>query len=179
MDETAADLAGLQRLLDESASRAGPHLRSVFAPALRLSAAEACERLTGIRIWTVATVGAAGRPLAAPLDGVLHRGRLHVATAPTAVRARQLAVRPAASATYLEGERLAVVVHGDAVRLDLADAGCRPLRDRLVALYAPRYGADWEAWAVGQAWFRLEPRRMFASRLPGGNEAGGPAEAAR
>ena len=167
MDETAEDLVELQALLDRSAEAAGSHLRSILAGPLHLRAAEACTALAGILTWTVATVGGDGRPLAAPVDGIVHRGRLHFGTSPASVRARHLARRPAVSATYVEGERLVAIVHGDAHRVDLTDPAWRTFRERLVALYAPRYGSDWDAWAASDAvYFVVEPRRMFVSRLP-------------
>jgi hypothetical protein len=167
MHETADDLEALQALLDESRGTAGVHLREVFADAARLSAGEVADLLTGVRVLVIATVTAAGAPLTAPADGIFHRGRIHFATSPGSVRAGHLALRPAVSATYLEGERIVVIVHGRAVRIDLADPAEQAFRETLVDVYAPRYGPGWIDWATDSAtYFRIEPRRMFASRLP-------------
>ncbi len=168
MHETQADLEALQAVLDASRATAGEHLREILGEALRLSADELVGLLTGVRVLVVATVTAAGEPLSAPADGILHRGRFHFATSPESVRARHLAARPAVSATYLEGERLVVMIHGRAVRVDLTDPAERGFRETLVEVYAPRYGPTWIGWATGSSiYYRIEPRRMFASWLPG------------
>ena len=168
MHETRADVEALQALLDASRAAAGAHLREILTEALRLSAEDVVRLLTGVRVLVVATVTSAGDPLSAPADGIVHRGRFHFATSPDSIRARHLAARPAVSATYLEGERLVVIVHGRAVRVDLADPAENAFRETLVEVYAPRYGPAWIDWATDTAtYYRIEPRRMFASRLPG------------
>jgi hypothetical protein len=169
MHETAEDLARLQRLLEASRADAGSHLREVFADERALTAADVVPLLDGVRILAVATVSAAGEPIVAPLDGILYRGSFHVGTSRTSVRARHLAARPTVSAAWIDGERYAVVVHGRAVAVDLADPIARGFRDCLVGLYGPRFGAGWIDWATAEAvYFRIEPRKMFASRLPEG-----------
>jgi hypothetical protein len=169
MHETPEDLARLQRLLDASRAAAGTHLREVFADDLRLTAEEVVALMDGMRVIAVATVSAAGEPVVAPVDGILYRGRLHFGTAGDAVRARHLAARPAVSATWIDGERHAVVVHGAAARLDLGDPDEAGFRACLVEIYAPRFGPGWIDWAASAAvYHRIEPRRMYASRLPEG-----------
>jgi hypothetical protein len=121
-----------------------------------------------VRVLAVATVTAAGEPVVAPVDGIFFRGSLHFGSAPDSLRVRHLTIRPAVSATHVEGERLAVVVHGRAVRVNLDDPVERAFRDCLVEVYGPRYGPRWVDWAAASAvYFRIEARRMFASRLPG------------
>jgi Pyridoxamine 5'-phosphate oxidase len=167
MQETRQDLADLEQLLDESRRSAGPHLREVFADDRALTAEELADRLTGVRILAVATTSAAGDPMVAPLDGIFYRGRFHFASTRDSVRTRHLVARPAVSATYFEGESLAVVVHGKALKVDLDDPDERGFRACLVELYAPRYGPKWIDYAASSAcYFRIEPRRLFASRLP-------------
>jgi hypothetical protein len=167
--ETADDLADLQRLLDASRAAAGSHLRDVFADERALSASEVVTLLEGVRILAVSTVSAAGEPIVAPLDGILYRGALHVGTSRASVRARHLAARPAVSAAWIDGERFAVIVHGRAVPVDLADPAAAGFRACLVELYAPRFGDGWSDWAAAEAvYYRIEPRKMFASRLPEG-----------
>jgi nitroimidazol reductase NimA-like FMN-containing flavoprotein (pyridoxamine 5'-phosphate oxidase superfamily) len=168
MHETPADLEALQAVLDVSRTTASDHLREILSEALRLSADELVGLLIGVRVLVVATVTATGEPLSAPADGILHRGRFHFATSPDSVRARHLAARPAVSATYLEGEQIVVMVHGRAVRVDPADPAERAFRETLAEVYEPRYGPTWIDWATESAtYYRIEPRRMFASRLPG------------
>jgi hypothetical protein len=61
--ETAAELERLQRLLDESAERAGPFLRSSFQiPERSLSAGQLAERLPGPLTVALATTTARGEP---------------------------------------------------------------------------------------------------------------------
>jgi nitroimidazol reductase NimA-like FMN-containing flavoprotein (pyridoxamine 5'-phosphate oxidase superfamily) len=166
--ETREDLDTLQALLDASRATAGPHLREVFTDSLGLTAQQLVVRLAGVRILALATVTASGEPLAAPIDGIFYRGCFYFGSSPESVRLRHIATRPAVSATYLEGEELAVVVHGRAVPVDLADPAQQGLRACLVEVYGPRYGPEWIDWASSSAIFcRIEPRRLFASRLPG------------
>lgn len=50
MHETAADLAALQMLIDRSYADAGEHLRCIHTPEHRLTAAQAADHLTGMRL---------------------------------------------------------------------------------------------------------------------------------
>ena len=169
MHETTDDIGWLQRLLDASRSAAGPHLREVFGDDLRLAAEEVVELMDGMRVVAVATASAAGDPVVAPVDGILYRGRLHFGSSRDAVRTRHLAARPAVSATWIDGERHAVVIHGTAARVDLDDPAEAGFRACLVEVYAPRFGDGWIDWAASSAvYHRIEPRRMYASRLPEG-----------
>ena len=103
-------------------ARAGTHLARVITPERRLDAAAVCRRLEGMRLLTLATVTADGRPLAAPVDGIFYRGAFHFGTAPDAVRLRHVRARPDVSATHLDGETFAVTVHG---RAGIIDIGAR------------------------------------------------------
>jgi hypothetical protein len=166
--ETAHDLAALQALLDASRGAAGAHLREVFADDLAVSAAELAERLDGVFLLAVATTSAAGDPISAPVDGILHRGEIHFGTSRDAVRARHLAARPAVTATHIDGERFALVVHGTARPVDLDDPAEAGFRDLLVEVYAPRFGPGWIDWVgTSASYYRIRARRVFASRLPG------------
>src|SRR6266496_4209566 len=99
MLETAEELGNLQQLLDRSMAGAGEHLRGIITGERRLSAAELAGRLQGMRLLTVATVTADGRPLAGPVDGYFLHGPFWFSSGRTSVRMRHLAARPAASAT--------------------------------------------------------------------------------
>ena len=59
MHETPEDLHELQQLLDASYEAAGEHLRSIFRPERRMSAAETAAHLKGVFVLNVATVTAA------------------------------------------------------------------------------------------------------------------------
>ena len=69
MLETPEEMDRLQQLLDDSAGRAGAHLREIITDERRLSAVQLCHVLTGMRLLVVATVTADGRPLTGAVDG--------------------------------------------------------------------------------------------------------------
>jgi nitroimidazol reductase NimA-like FMN-containing flavoprotein (pyridoxamine 5'-phosphate oxidase superfamily) len=165
MNETAADLARLQELLDRSHRDAGSHLRSVITDERRLSAEEVAARLTGVRLLVLATVTADGRPLTGPVDGIFHRGAFHFGTSPDSVRARHFRRRPQVSATHLPGEELAVTVHGRAVLLDLASEEQAGFRQTLIDIYVPRYGPEWGRILDGATYARIDPERMFTFHM--------------
>jgi hypothetical protein len=71
------------------------------------------------------------------------------------------------SATHLPGEELAITVHGRAVPVDVsADKGAG-LRQALLEVYVPRYGAEWEQFLdSGPVHARIEADRMFTFAMP-------------
>jgi len=161
--ETPAEIDRLQELLDRSAAGAGAHLRSIASDERRLGAARVCERLQGMRLLVVATVTADGRPLAGPVDGYFLHGSFYFSSSRDSVRMRHLAARPAVSATYLEGEELAVTVHGRAELFDLSDPAHGELRQAMLDHYLPKQGPAFETWldeidAVGA---RIDAAKMF------------------
>jgi hypothetical protein len=165
VNETAADLADLQELLDRSYEAAGAHLLRIITPERRLTAEQIAERLTGMCLLALATVTADGRPIVGPVDGVFHRGAFHFGSAPDSVRFRHIRARPQVSATYLPGEELAVTVHGRAVSVDVkTDLG---FRQALLDIYTPRYGDDWETDFLdsGPVYARIEAERMFTFHM--------------
>ena len=151
-------MRALQALLDRSYDRAGPHLRSITTPERRVGAEELTEQLTGMCLLVVATVTRDCRPIAGPLDGIFYRGAFHFGTAPNSVRYRHLLARPQVSATHLPREEFAVNMHGRAVPVEIAGG----LRETLLEVYVPRYGADWERFLdSGPVYMRIEADRMF------------------
>jgi nitroimidazol reductase NimA-like FMN-containing flavoprotein (pyridoxamine 5'-phosphate oxidase superfamily) len=166
VDETAADLAALQDLLDRSYASAGPHLASIHTPEHRLNAEQLAERLTGMRLLTLATVSADGRPFTGPVDGIFHRGAFHFGSSPDSLRFRHIRARPEVSATHLPGEELAVTVHGRAVTVDVHAEEGAALRQTLVDIYYPRYGDAWLPILESGVYARIEARRMFAFNMP-------------
>jgi hypothetical protein len=67
------------------------------------------------------------------------------------------------SAVHAPGEEFAVTVHGRAVPLDLRDAANAGLRQTLLAVYVPRYGAAWEEFLdSGPVYARIDADRIFA-----------------
>src|SRR6478752_4424419 len=122
MLETRAELAQLQELMDASMAAAGPHISSIITAERRLTAVQLCEQLTGMRLLSVATVTADGRPLAA---------------------------RPAVSATHIAGEHLAVTMHGTAEVFAVSDPERPELRQAMLDHYRPIQGPDFERWLDG------------------------------
>ena len=163
MLETSEEIDRLQQLLDRSAAGAGQHLRGIITDERRLSAVQVVERLPGMRLLTVATVTAGGRPLAGPVDGYFLHGSFYFGSGRNSVRMRHLAARPAVSATHLPGEELAVTVHGQAELFDLRDPAHGELRQAMLDYYLPRQGPEYETWldqldAVGA---RIAAEKMF------------------
>jgi hypothetical protein len=163
MRETPEELDGLQQLLDRSADAAGPHLRGIITADRRLSAAQVCQLMRGLRLLVVATVTADGRPLAGPVDGYFLHGSLYFSSGRDSVRMRHLAVRPGVSATYLPGENLALTVHGQAELFDVNDPARGELRQAMLDHYLPLQGPGFETWldqadAVGA---RIIAEKMF------------------
>lgn len=142
---------------------AGEHLRGIITGERRLSAADLAGRLPGMRLLTVATVTADGRPLAGPVDGYFLHGTFWFSSGRNSVRMRHLAARPAVSATHLPGEELAVTVHGRAELLDLRDPAAAELRQAMLDWYVPRQGPEFESWlnALDAVAARIEPAKMF------------------
>src|SRR2546429_5411966 len=144
MLETAEELGNLQRLLDRSMAGAGEHLRGIISGERRLSAADLAGRLQGMRLLTVATVTADGRPLAGPVDGYFLHGTFWFSSGRNSVRMRHLAARPAVSATHLPGDELAVTVHGRAELSELRDAAGGELRQAMLDHYVPLPGPQFQ-----------------------------------
>ncbi len=168
MLETPDELRRLQRLLDDSAAAAGPHLRGIITEQRRLDARQLCVRLHGMRLIVVATVTAHCRPLAGPVDGYFLHGSFWFSSGRTAVRMRHLRSRPAVSASHLPGESLAVTVHGRAELFELSDHPGEELRQAMLDHYLPLQGPSFEEWldntdALGA---RIHPDRIFTFHLP-------------
>lgn len=170
MHETPDDLTTLQDLLDRSYALAGPHLLRIHTSERRLRAEQVAECLTGMRLLALATVTADGRPIVGPVDGVFFRGAFHFGSSPDSVRFRHLRARPQVSATHLPGEQLAVTVHGRAAAVAVQGAGATALRQTLLEVYVPRYGAEWEQFLdSGPVYARIDADRMFTFHLPPGS----------
>jgi hypothetical protein len=166
MRETPEEVSQLQDLLDRSAAGAGPHLSDIISDQRRMSAAQVCELMQGMRLLVAATVTADGRPLAGPVDGYFLHGSLYFSSGRDSVRMRHLAARPAVSASYLPGEDVAVTVHGRAELFDLNGPEGSELRSAMLDHYLPLQGAQFETWldetdAIGA---RIVAAKMFTFR---------------
>lgn len=160
MNETQTQLAWLQRLLDDSYAAGGEHLRSIHTQAARLSAEQVVAEYEGMRVAVVATVSRHGVPLTSPVDSFLYAGRIHFGTARNAVRTQHLHANPRISATYVDGERIVVTVHGTARALDLRGSDAD-----FAALTKAHYGYGWDEWDDQPAAWSIEPARMFAADM--------------
>lgn len=161
MFETAAEIAQLQRLLDESYTRAGEHLSSIHTAQVRITAEQLVARLQGMQVFVVATTTGRGEPRTGPVDCFLYRGRLRFGTAATARRARHLERRPAISATHVRGEGLVVTVHGRVDGLDLRGSD-RDFADFLRG----HYGDDhYERYLSESPYYAIVPQRLYAADM--------------
>jgi nitroimidazol reductase NimA-like FMN-containing flavoprotein (pyridoxamine 5'-phosphate oxidase superfamily) len=157
LHETAEDVRELQRLLDESHSRAGRHLRRIFSEERRIAAVDLPALLPGVQVLHLATVTPACEPRVAPVDGLFFRARFWFGSARDSNRFRNIRARPAVSVTVTHGEELAVIVHGTAQEVDTATPELASFRDYCREVY----GNDWNDWGAGATYARVEPRRMF------------------
>jgi general stress protein 26 len=146
MHESSEELDQLQRLMDASAAGAGPHLRSIITEERRLDAEALCAELRGMRLLSVATVSADGRPLAGPVDGYFLHGSFWFSTSADSVRARHLARRPAISVTHIPNVQLAVSAHGTATLFDFPGPDTAKLRQAMLDHYLPLQGPDSPTW---------------------------------
>jgi general stress protein 26 len=146
--ETPEEIEELQQLLDRSAARSGSHLRNVITGERRLTAEQVCEKLRGMRLLTLATVTADGRPLSGAVDGYFLRGSFWFSSSSNSVRMRHIAARPAVTATYLPGDALSVTVHGRAEPFSLREdsARARELRQAMLDHYLPIQGPAFQQW---------------------------------
>ncbi|HEY1323999.1 MAG TPA: pyridoxamine 5'-phosphate oxidase family protein, partial [Streptosporangiaceae bacterium] len=114
MYETQEDLTRLQALLDRSRAGASEHLRGIISDKWAVPAGPLVQRLAGMRVLSVSTVSAGGRPRISGVDGHFLRARWVFTTSGTSVKAADLRARPQVSASYLEGDSFGVFTHGDA-----------------------------------------------------------------
>lgn len=149
MYESSEELDRLQRLMDASAAGAGTHLRSVITPERRLDAATLCAELGGMRLLSVATVTADGRPVSGPVDGYFLHGSFWFSTSRGSVRVRHLSRRPAISVTHVPDVHLAVSAHGTATLLDFPGPDTAELRQAMLDHYLPLQGPEFQEWIDG------------------------------
>jgi hypothetical protein len=167
--ETPEDLNALQRLLDASYASAGEHLQEVVTAERRLDAVGVVAALAGMRLLTLATITADGRPITGAVDGIFYRGSFHFGSSPASVRFRHISRRSAVSATHLPGEELAVSVHGLATMIDVQAPEHAGFRRTLLDIYTPRYGAEWENFLdAGAVYARINAAKMLTFSMPTG-----------
>jgi general stress protein 26 len=155
MRETDEELAALQTLLDESFNRASEHLVSIMTPERRLAARAMVEQLPSPAVLNIATVTARGEPRISAVDGHFIHGHWYFTTEANSPKARQLAARPAVSASYTPRDGYGVFCHGQAVLL----AGEE--RQMLWEHFLATYHADPEDLGT-IAYFRIDARWLVA-----------------
>jgi Pyridoxamine 5'-phosphate oxidase len=169
MRETSEELDRLQALLDASAATAGAHLRSILTEERRLDARQLSAALKGMRLLTVATVTADGRPIASPVDGYFLHGSFWFSTSRHSVRARHLAHRPVLSVTHVPNERLAVSGHGEAALFDFPGRETSELRQAMLDHYLPLQGPSFQELLDGMkdgVGVQVRATRLFVFALP-------------
>lgn len=163
MHETPEDLERLSTLLEDSIERAGAFLRSSFEmPEKSLSTRQLTTYLQGIQTVAFATVTARGEPRVAPIGSLFYRAEFYIPTVTTAVRSRHVKRRPAVSLTHVQGNDLAVIVHGQAFLL----TGDDPAFATLEALHRSFGSESVNDWGDG-AFIRVQPDTIFTyARYP-------------
>jgi uncharacterized pyridoxamine 5'-phosphate oxidase family protein len=159
MHETADEVATLQRLLDESYAGIGTHMRSIHTDERRVSAADLCRALRGVRVLDLATVTANCEPRVSPVDGHFFHGRFYFGSGEDSVRFRHIRRRPQVSASHTVGETFAVIVHGTAVEIDIETPEQAPFVAYLREVYP-----TWDEWQGDEPapYAYIEPARMYA-----------------
>lgn len=158
MRETQPEIDELQALLDRSIRGSGRHLTGIITPERRLSARQVITALQGMRVLVLATVTAAGEPRTSCVDGHFLHGTWLFSTDESAVKARHLKARPALSCTHVDGERVAVFMHGYA---DYITAE-RPEYAEHDAYFTEYYGSSPTTWGPSIVFIQVKPTWMAA-----------------
>ncbi|TDD62128.1 pyridoxamine 5'-phosphate oxidase family protein [Kribbella antibiotica] len=156
MKESAEEVSELQALLDASIGRSTAHLQAIITDERQLSAADLVQLLTGMRVLNLATVTKGGEPRISAVDGHFLHARWVFTTAGSAAKARHLKARPAASLSYVDGERLGVFSHGEVEFLTPEHPDFAEIEAHLVA----HYGSSPSTWAEDIAYCRFQPSWM-------------------
>src|SRR5262245_44114407 len=156
MKETEAEVTELQELLDAAYAQSTEHLRNIITGPRRLSAEELVRVLTGMCTLNLATVTARGEPRISAVDGHLLHGRWVFTTSGSAAKAKQLKKRPAASISYVDGERIGVFSHGNVEFLTPEHPDFAEIEEHMVA----HYGNSPSSWGDDIVYLRLQPTWM-------------------
>ncbi|GAB3929223.1 hypothetical protein GCM10029976_028460 [Kribbella albertanoniae] len=156
MRETPEEVSGLQELLDASIGRSTEHLRNIITDERQLNAEELVRALTGMRTLNLATITKNHEPRISAVDGHFLHARWVFTTAGSAAKARHLKVRPAASISYVDGERIGVFSHGQVEFLTPE----HPDFDEIEAHLVAHYGSSPSSWADDIVYARLRPTWM-------------------
>ncbi|MFG1905336.1 pyridoxamine 5'-phosphate oxidase family protein [Kribbella sp. NPDC048928] len=158
MRETAAEVRELQALMDAVYPGSTEHLRNIIKGQKQLSAAALVQVATGMCVLSLATVTAKGEPRISAVDGHLLHGRWVFTTSGSAAKARHLRARPAASAAYIDGERIGVFTHGAVEFLTEKDPDFAEIEEYMVG----HYGESPSGWGPDIVYLRLQPTWIAA-----------------
>lgn len=156
MKETVAEVTALQGLLDRAYAGSTQHLRNIITDPRRLDAEELVRVLTGMCTLNLATVTARGEPRISAVDGHFLHARWVFTTSGSAAKARQLRKRPAASLSYVDGERIGVFSHGDVEFLTPEHPEFAEIEEHLTN----HYGSSPSSWGDDIVYCRLQPHWM-------------------
>lgn len=165
MHETIDERDELQGLLDSSFERASAHLLSIMEPPRRLAADRLVAELPTPAVLNIATVTARGEPRISAVDGHFLHGHWYFSTAGDSPKARQLAARPAISASYTPQDGFGVFTHGRAVRLDGDER--QVLREHFIA----HYGSDPDTWGGDIGYYRIDADWLVAFAMTAQEQA--------
>ncbi|WP_328998211.1 pyridoxamine 5'-phosphate oxidase family protein [Kribbella sp. NBC_00709] len=157
MKETGAEVTELQGLLDAAYARSTEHLHSIITGPRRLDAEELVRVLTGMCTLNLATVTARGEPRISAVDGHFLHARWVFTTSGSAAKARQLRMRPAASLSYVDGERIGVFSHGNVEFLTPEHPDFAEIEEHLTN----HYGSSPSSWGDDIVYCRLQPHWMI------------------
>jgi hypothetical protein len=156
MKETSEEVTELQRLLDAAYDRSTEHLRNIITGPRKLDAQDLTKVLTGMHTINLATVTVGGEPRISAVDGHFLHGRWVFTTSGTAAKARHLRARPAASISYVDGERIGVFSHGQVEFLDENHPDFAEIEEHLTS----HYGSSPSSWGEEIVYCRLQPSWM-------------------
>jgi len=156
MKETVAEVTEMQGLLDAAYARSTQHLRNIIKDQRRLDADELVRVLTGMCTLNLATVTARGEPRISAVDGHFLHARWVFTTSGSAAKARQLKQRPAASISYVDGERIGVFSHGNVEFLTADHPDFAEIEQHLTS----HYGSSPSSWGDDIVYCRLQPTWM-------------------
>jgi hypothetical protein len=161
--ETAAELAGLQALIDTSHANTRPHMRGIIHPGTySLTAKQVVKLLDGMKTVAVAAPAPNGDPLVGPMDGWFLLAKFF-SFGGDAVRIKGLRKRPRASIVYFEGERFAITAHGHAALMSQG----HPEVGEVDAIFREHDGASAFEWREHGVCVRLDAGHFYTySRTP-------------
>jgi general stress protein 26 len=157
MNESAEDMARLQSLLHQSATKAGPHLRRTFEiPEHALTSKQLVRYWGAGKVFALATVTPRGEPRVAPVGVLFDRGRPYVPTATDSAHVRHIAKNSSVSLTHWVSNFVAIIVHGHATLVPRDG----PEFATLVAVLSEKWWQDLNRDRHG-AFLRVEPDVIY------------------